>query len=149
MATAAEPIFHLAYISQAHEELSYHDITEILNAAKTESQGHNIGGVLIHCDGYFIQLLEGSSESAVKQTLSRLITNDHHNNLRVIKEWHSTTRLFKQASIGFCDSDLHTNHSCFDFIKKLIGKSINFSEATSEQFIQFFIQFSISEIELK
>lgn len=148
MATAAEPIFHLAYISQAASELGYNDIEDILATARIKNPSQKITGVLIYSDGYFVHLLEGITEKAVKQTLSRIIADERHSNLRVIGEWYSAARFFNCA-IGFCDSDIHSNHSCFSYFENLFDDSINFAKTKSEKLVSFFVDFSKSEIELK
>lgn len=148
MATAAEPIFHMAYISRASEELGYKDIEEILTSAQIRNPAQGITAVLIHNDGNFLQLLEGPSEKVVKQTLSRIILDERHNNLRVIAEWHSADRLFGKMPIGFCDSDLHLKHTCFSFLKNLFSDSATLTHFKSEELIQFFIGFANSDISI-
>jgi len=149
LATAAEPIFHMAYVSQASEELGYNDIDEILTAAKIHNPGNAITGVLIHCDGYFVQLLEGNSEKAVKQALARILSDERHSNLRVIGEWYSAARLFNESAMGFCDSDLHQKHSCFSHLQNIFNDSMSFAKTKSEAMIHFFNDFANSGIELK
>lgn len=149
MATAAEPIFHLAYVSQASEELGYNDIEEILAAAKIYNPAQSITGVLIHNDGYFVQLLEGPSEKSVKETLSRIIVDERHHHLRVIGEWHSAARIFGDTAMGFCDSDIHSKHSCFSYFQNLFGDSMIFAKNKSDEMVNFFINFADSGIELK
>jgi Sensors of blue-light using FAD len=148
LATAAEPIFHMAYISQADQELGYNDIEDILTSARINNPGQKITGVLIHSDGYFVQLLEGPSEKVVKQALSRIIADERHSNLRVIGEWYSSARFFN-SPMGFCDSDVHTKHSCFSYFENLFNDSMNFAKTKSEELISFFVNFSNSGIELK
>lgn len=148
MATAAEPIFHMAYISQASEDLGYNDIDEILNAARIHNPAHKITGVLIHSDGYFVQLLEGPSEKVVKQALSRIIVDERHSNLRVIGEWYSAARFF-DSPMGFCDSDVHSKHSCFSYFQNLFSDSMTFAKIKSEELVTFFVNFANSGIELK
>lgn len=148
MATAAEPIFHMAYISQASEELGYNDIGEILASARVHNPAQKITGVLIHSDGYFIQLLEGPSEKVVKQTLARIIADERHSNLRVIGEWYSAARFFENP-MGFCDSDIQSKHACFSYFRNLFNDSVVFSKTKPDELVTFFVDFSNSEIELK
>jgi hypothetical protein len=149
LATASEPIFHLVYISQTSEELGYNDIDEILSEAKVHNPAQKITGVLIHSDGYFVQLLEGPNEKVVKQALGRIIVDERHNNLRVVGEWFSAARLFPKTAMGFCDSDMHRHASCFSYIQKLFSNASPFNFAQPRDLIDFFNEFSLSEIELK
>lgn len=149
-ATATESIFHMAYISQANEELGYNDIDEILITARINNPSCEITGVLIHSDGYFVQLLEGPSEKTVKQALARIITDERHSHLRVIGEWFSASRFFDHTPMGFCDSDLHLKHSCFSYFQNLFDQPINSStNPKAEGLVNFFADFSNSGIELK
>ena len=148
MATAAEPIFHIAYISQANEELGYNDIEDILTSARINNPAQKITGVLIHSDGFFVQLLEGPSERVVKQALSKIIADERHSNLRVIGEWYSSARFFN-SPMGFCDSDVHAQHSCFSYFENLCNDSITFTKSKSDGLVNFFVDFSNSGIELK
>ena len=106
-------LFQLVYISEAVEDLSYSDLENILKTARLKNLALNITGILIHREGFFIQLLEGPKDH-VKEVMSKIIKDRRHKNLRIIHEWDQVqNRFFTDWSMSFLDGDLATHENSF------------------------------------
>ncbi|XGC81488.1 BLUF domain-containing protein [Bdellovibrio bacteriovorus] len=101
-------VFHLVYISEAVEDISYSDIHDILNVSRKNNAMENITGILIFREGYFFQVLEGP-EAAVRKVLGKIIIDDRNYNLRVLLETSDHSRLFENWSMAFYDGDISSN----------------------------------------
>jgi hypothetical protein len=140
-------IFRLVYISEAHHEVCYTDLENILFSARNRNSKLDITGILIHKDDFFIQLLEGS-ESHVKEVLSLIIKDRRHKHLRVIKEWTSETpRYFEKWSMSFVDGDLE--EKTHPFIQQIFSDIMLIDVPNEAQLQNFFISISDHDIQLK
>lgn len=101
-------VFHLVYISQAAEDISYTDILDILEVSRRNNTADGVTGLLIFRDGFFLQLLEGT-ENNVKKVLSKILMDDRNFSVRVLTETQSDDRLFKEWSMAFYDGDISSN----------------------------------------
>lgn len=140
-------IFRLVYISEAHHEVCYTDLENILFSARNRNSKLDITGILIHRDDFFIQLLEGP-EAHVKEVLSLIIKDRRHKNLRVIKEWTSTQpRYFDKWAMSFIDGDLE--EKTHPFIQEIFSNTMLIDLPSENQFQTFFTSISNNGIELK
>ncbi len=101
-------VFHLVYISQAVDDISYTDIREILEVSRKNNALESITGVLVFRDGYFLQVLEGT-EKAVKNVLGKIMMDERNYSLRVLIEANGEERLFEDWSMAFLDGDISSN----------------------------------------
>ncbi len=101
-------VFHLVYISEAVEDISYTDIRDILDVSRRRNLEDDITGLLIFRDGYFLQLLEGD-EKKVRATLGRILQDDRNYSLRLLIETPGPERLFKEWTMAFYDGDISAN----------------------------------------
>lgn len=108
-------VFHLVYVSQAVDDLSYTDIREILEVSRKNNSAQNITGILILRDGYFLQVLEGD-EKHIHALVAKIKDDDRNYRLQVKIEAESDTRLFDKWSMAFLDGDIEAN-STVDLIK--------------------------------
>ena len=77
--------YKLIYVSQAKEDICYRDIDEILKKSRKNNAFHEVSGILIFSDGYFIQFLEAASAEIVRATLSRIVKDPRHHTVRIIR----------------------------------------------------------------
>lgn len=105
-----ENIFHLVYISEAAEDISYTDIREILEVSRRNNEFEEITGLLIFREGYFLQLLEGD-ESSVRQIFQKIREDDRNYSVRVLIEDKGDQRLFEKWSMAFFDGDISSNNT--------------------------------------
>lgn len=101
-------IFHLVYISEAAEDISYTDIQDILASSRRNNARDEITGLLIFRDGHFLQLLEGD-EKSVRKVLNKILLDDRNYSLRVLVEARSDERLYPTWNMAFCDGDISPN----------------------------------------
>ncbi|HEY5718903.1 MAG TPA: BLUF domain-containing protein, partial [Gammaproteobacteria bacterium] len=59
-------LYRLIYVSSATVELSLVQLNQLLQRARTKNAALEITGLLLYCDGSFLQLLEGP-QGAVEQ----------------------------------------------------------------------------------
>ncbi len=140
-------VFRLVYISEAHQEVCYTDLENILFSARNRNSKLDITGILIHKDDFFIQLLEGT-EAHVKEVLSLIIKDRRHKHLRVIKEWTSTVpRYFDKWAMSFVDGDLE--EKTHPFIQQLFSDIMLIDIPSEAQLQNFFSSLSDHGIQLK
>jgi len=134
--TSLTPLFQLVYISEALEDLSYSDLENILKSARLKNQALDVTGVLIHRDGFFIQLLEGPKDH-VKEVMSRIFKDNRHKNIRIIHEWdHVPNRFFQDWSMSFLDGDIADDKN--PFIQKIFSDAMLVDFPDHSQFHNFF-----------
>ena len=103
-----ESVFHLVYVSQAADDLSYTDIRNILDTSRGHNAQAGITGILILRDGYFLQVLEGS-EASIKDLVSRIEKDRRNSSLKVLIEDFSEKPIFAEWSMAFLDGDIEAN----------------------------------------
>ena len=103
-------IFHLVYVSKAHDDLSYTDIQAILETSRIHNAAHDITGLLVLRDGYFMQVLEGD-ESHIRRLLTKIKADDRNSDVKVLLEATNEERLFEDWSMAFVDGDLSHNET--------------------------------------
>ncbi|WP_413582494.1 BLUF domain-containing protein [Bdellovibrio sp. HCB288] len=121
------PIFHLVYVSNASDSLSYTDIRNILNSSRRNNARDNISGVLILREGYFLQVLECDDEQKVRHLVNVIRNDDRNTNLKVLIETHSERRLFGDWSMAFLDGDIEANTTkdLLEFFEVCLDSGIN------------------------
>ena len=121
-----EPIFHLVYVSQAVDDLSYSDIRNILDVSRKHNTEADITGILILRDGYFLQVLEGD-EAAITDLVSRIAKDPRNSSLKVLIQDHSEKRIFAEWSMAFLDGDIEANTTkdLIDFFEVCLQSGIH------------------------
>ena len=93
-------LVQLIYIStatQQHDEVALKDIME---SASQKNEPESVTGMLLYCDGNFMQVLEGESE-AVEATYSRISRDLSHKDIIEVLRQPVTQRSFGHWSMGF------------------------------------------------
>lgn len=95
-----EVIHQLIYVSSASWLFSDADLIRLLLEARHNNERLGITGMLVYCDGTFIQVLEG--ERSVVEQLFQQIEQDprHHRCVVLLRQDHSG-RAFDGWSMGF------------------------------------------------
>jgi len=94
----------IAYTSQAIGQFSKRNLLDLLHYARAFNKIDNITGVLMHREGAFLQVLEGSSED-VGDLLSRILSDPRHNKIKIILDASVDRRLFSNWTMGCADFD--------------------------------------------
>lgn len=132
--------YKLIYISQAKEDICYRDIDEILKKSRKNNAFHEVSGLLIFSDGFFIQLLEANKPEIVRATMAKIVQDPRHHTVRVIREWSCEQRSLQEWSMAFLDHDLQAEGN--PFIQKLFADSMLTTFPTSDEFVGFFKEFA-------
>lgn len=92
----------LIYISEALPGLTENGVRKIVNMAHLRNQMANITGLLVHDDGYFLQILEGEPHE-VEATYGRISKDKRHQNCQLLLAQPITQRAFPKWLMGFHD----------------------------------------------
>lgn len=85
-ATPDDPLWTIVYVSSASYAFSPLDLERLLASARLWNQTAGITGLLLHCHGNFMQLLEGP-RSAVRATFQRVRgSREHHGIIELLDE---------------------------------------------------------------
>lgn len=90
----------IAYISSAVRPFTPEGIEALLRAARERNQKSGVTGLLLYCDGNFMQLLEGP-ESAVRGTYARIGRDMRHHQVIKLVEEPVPERSFSEWSMAY------------------------------------------------
>ena len=99
-------LINIIYVSAAasssskHHPFSKEELIELLNSSRERNKARDITGMLLYCDGQFIQILEGPRES-VKQLYNRILSDPRHTMVLKLFEQPIQERCFPDWSMGF------------------------------------------------
>jgi hypothetical protein len=89
-----------AYLSSAPVLLTGEDIEKILAASRTNNRRRGITGMLLYCDGNFLQILEGPPDEV--EALLRIIAMDpRHRGIIRLFTHQISHRDFSEWAMGF------------------------------------------------
>ncbi|MEM1036414.1 MAG: BLUF domain-containing protein [Pseudomonadota bacterium] len=94
----------LIYVSEAAPNLSAKGIQKIVNISHLHNQMSNITGLLVHDEGYFLQILEGVP-SDVEATYQRISKDRRHSNCQLLLAQPITQRAFPKWLMGYRDRE--------------------------------------------
>ena len=90
----------LVYISDARIPISKEEIAVILESSRQNNPARDITGLLLYCDGVFIQTLEGASK-AVKQLYQIICDDPRHSSAEVISDCMVEERIFGSWAMAY------------------------------------------------
>jgi hypothetical protein len=90
----------IAYVSSASWNLLPEHIDRIVAVARRLNSLHGVTGVLLYCDGNFMQYLEGG-EDAVVETFARIRANESHYQINGLMNQPILEREFGDWTMGF------------------------------------------------
>lgn len=90
----------LVYVSVASDNLTDEDIKDILQVARDFNAQHDITGMLLYRDFFFIQALEGEEEQ-VEALYEKIAQDPRHQNVLTVHKTPIEQRSFTQWSMGF------------------------------------------------
>ena len=93
-------LLSIVYISSAVRPFTAEGIDALLRAARERNEKHGVTGLLLYCDGNFMQLLEGSG-SAVGGTYARIGRDMRHHQLIKLVEEPVPERSFSEWSMAY------------------------------------------------
>jgi diguanylate cyclase (GGDEF)-like protein/PAS domain S-box-containing protein len=98
----APQVYYLIYISNAGEAIAPEHVQGIVTESRESNASEGITGLLIHQNGYFMQLLEGRREP-VEALMARIAEDPRHSEPLVVVRGYARQRLFSNWSMGFWD----------------------------------------------
>lgn len=93
-------LFRLIYVSSARQQLSDPELDDILESAVRHNTPQGITGMLLYCDGNFMQVLEGE-EAAVDETYGRICRDRRHYDIHLIEKEPIGCRDFPGWAMAF------------------------------------------------
>ena len=94
----------LIYTSKATEEFTKRSLLDILHDSRTYNTIDKITGLLMHKDGYFLQIFEGE-KVVVNDLFARLHNDPRHADIHMIQDSIVEKRLFSNWAMGCADFD--------------------------------------------
>ena len=94
----------IIYMSQASEQFNKRNLLNLLHASRSYNAIDKITGVLMHRQGYFLQIIEGETD-AITNLLIRLYSDSRHENIKIILDSYPDSRLFPNWNMGCADLD--------------------------------------------
>ena len=96
----AKPVFHLLYTSSARGHFSPDELERLLVVARERNAALGVTGLLIYCDGSFMQLLEGDA-STVRSLYEAIGRDERHTDVRSLFTLETPDRWCADWSMGF------------------------------------------------
>jgi len=94
----------IIYTSQASEQFNKRNLLDLLHTSRGYNTIDNITGVLMHRDGYFLQIIEGEQD-VIEDLFQRLNNDTRHENIKMILDRSIESRLFSNWAMGCADFD--------------------------------------------
>ena len=113
VATAADDLYTLLYVSLATRPMSGRELRDMVEAARESNRAQGITGFLLYLNGSFMQILEGS-RPRIESLMERIRRDARHHRLRVVIEGPIAKRAFLDWSMGLRDMDHVGDGQAFD-----------------------------------
>lgn len=111
-------LISLIYGSTATNDMTDHDLLELLNTSEANNSSLGVTGMLLYRDGNFLQVLEGEEE-VVNSLYQRIATDPRHRSVMTIFKRSIPKREFADWRMGFVNisnlnsEDLPSGYSNF------------------------------------
>lgn len=90
----------LAYASRATQAMNETALSEILAVARHKNDANQVTGMLVYCEGDFLQVIEGE-DRVIEALYDRIADDPRHQNCRIWSDKSVTERLFANWNMGF------------------------------------------------
>jgi hypothetical protein len=97
-------LHQIIYTSQASEQFNKRNLLDLLHTSRGYNTIDNISGLLMHRNGYFLQIIEGEQD-VVENLFQRLSNDTRHKNIKMILDRTVESRLFSNWAMGCADFD--------------------------------------------
>lgn len=92
----------IVYTSKACKDFNKRDLLDLLHDSRAYNTLDNISGVLVHKDGYFLQIIEGELNK-MTELLERLVKDSRHTDFKILNDSIVKNRLFSNWAMGCAD----------------------------------------------
>ena len=90
----------LVYVSHATETFTDEALDEMLAKARDFNRAHGITGLLVYCDPYFAQVIEGP-RAEIEALMKSINADPRHRGVFVVDRGPVTERAFEKWEMGF------------------------------------------------
>ena len=90
----------LVYVSHATQAFTQEALDELLAKARDFNRAHGITGLLVYCDPYFAQVIEGP-RAEIEALMLSINADPRHRGVFVVDRGPVTERAFEQWEMGF------------------------------------------------
>lgn len=90
----------LVYVSHATQEFTQEALDEMLAKARDFNRAHGITGLLVYCDPYFAQVIEGPL-AEIEALMKSINADPRHRGVFVVDRGPVPERAFEQWEMGF------------------------------------------------
>ncbi|MEL6151088.1 MAG: BLUF domain-containing protein [Chloroflexota bacterium] len=126
-------LVQLTYVSVATRPMSRDDLVQILKEARDHNSQHDVTGMLLFRDSYFIQALEGE-ETVIRDLFERIAKDSRHDHVLEIGSDPIQKRDFMEWSMGFNEiAEDDVNLSLIPGYSDYMASDGDFGEFVQEQ----------------
>lgn len=93
-------MYYLVYSSTATQPISHQNLADILQSSHRNNPALGVTGMLLYCQGKFIQVLEGRRDT-LHELYLKIVKNPLHSNAHVLLEGRLQHRIFTSWTMGF------------------------------------------------
>lgn len=97
--SGASGMWNILYVSSATYDMPRADLERLLDDSRAWNKEHDVTGVLLHCRGNFMQLLEGPRQG-VDLTFARVLASRAHHNVIEMLNQAGTERIFGEWAMA-------------------------------------------------
>lgn len=90
----------LVYVSLATRPMTDTDLSDLLATCRQKNRKHEVTGLLLYRDGFFMQALEGE-ETVIDELYEHILRDQRHSDVLLICKEAITERSFAEWSMGF------------------------------------------------
>jgi hypothetical protein len=135
MSTQNTPVYQLLYRSKAKEGITAEDLVSILKASRKNNPKHNVSGILIYRQGYFLQILEGPEDKVVERYT--IINKDpRHTDVKILAREKKFPRIFTDWSMGYLDDNSPNSGIKIETLNQLHDYAIKNAQPIDPKVIQ-------------
>ena len=98
---------YIVYVSTAKRLLTEDELLDLLTTARTKNKKHSVTGMLLYCQGTFMQVLEGE-KSSVELIYKAIELDTRHKNIIKLASGTIEKRNFPDWSMGFASVNSET-----------------------------------------
>ncbi|MEP7364969.1 MAG: BLUF domain-containing protein [Acidobacteriota bacterium] len=132
----SEPLRQLIYISTATCQMSEEDLTAILNKFRPRNGDNGITGMLLFCEGHFMQVLEGPPD-VIETLYTRICSDPRHTRHQVMFDHAIAAREFGEWQMAFHSVRVNELREQVGYLPWTEARGPNL-EQDARHFIQYF-----------
>lgn len=93
-------MYHIVYQSSAVGNLSVQELKQLLRQSRLNNLKADVTGLLLYCDGNFLQVLEGA-ETTLHNLYGKIKADSRHTHVSTLSEGLIEQRIFSDWTMGF------------------------------------------------